>query len=238
MMYRALIVDDEELARQLIASYLKRIPTIEVVGSCKNAVEALTILNRQPVDLLFLDIQMPGITGVEMIRTLVDPPAIILTTAYSEYALEGFELDVTDYLLKPFSFERFSRAINKAMVRLNNRNQPSPTIQAESSNHLMVRADHKIHRIPYESILYIKSMQEYVAYYLTSGRIVALGSLKQLEGLLPPHQFLRVHKSYIIAINNVKSLEGNLLHLEDQKIPVGASYRENVLAILFPGSTN
>ena len=238
MMYRALIVDDEELARQLIASYLKRIPTIEVVGSCKNAVEALTILNRQPVDLLFLDIQMPGITGVEMIRTLVDPPAIILTTAYSEYALEGFELDVTDYLLKPFSFERFSRAINKARVRLNNRNQPSPTIQAESSNHLMVRADHKIHRIPYESILYIKSMQEYVAYYLTSGRIVALGSLKQLEGLLPPHQFLRVHKSYIIAINNVKSLEGNLLHLEDQKIPVGASYRENVLAILFPGSTN
>lgn len=238
MMYRALIVDDEELARQLIASYLKRIPTIEVVGSCKNAVEALTILNRQPVDLLFLDIQMPGITGVEMIRTLVDPPVIILTTAYSEYALEGFELDVTDYLLKPFSFERFSRAINKAMVRLNNRNQPSPTIQAESSNHLMVRADHKIHRIPYESILYIKSMQEYVAYYLTSGRIVALGSLKQLEGLLPPHQFLRVHKSYIIAINKVKSLEGNLLHLEDQKIPVGASYRENVLAILFPGSTN
>ena len=238
MMYRALIVDDEELARQLIASYLKRIPTIEVVGSCKNAVEALTILNRQPVDLLFLDIQMPGITGVEMIRTLVDPPAIILTTAYSEYALEGFELDVTDYLLKPFSFERFSRAINKARVRLNNRNQPSPTIQAESSNHLMVRADHKIHRIPYESILYIKSMQEYVAYYLTSGRIVALGSLKQLEGLLPPHQFLRVHKSYIIAINKVKSLEGNLLHLEDQKIPVGASYRENVLAILFPGSTN
>ena len=238
MMYRALIVDDEELARQLIASYLKRIQTIEVVGSCKNAVEALTILNRQPVDLLFLDIQMPGITGVEMIRTLVDPPAIILTTAYSEYALEGFELDVTDYLLKPFSFERFSRAINKARVRLNNRNQPSPTIQAESSNHLMVRADHKIHRIPYESILYIKSMQEYVAYYLTSGRIVALGSLKQLEGLLPPHQFLRVHKSYIIAINNVKSLEGNLLHLEDQKIPVGASYRENVLAILFPGSTN
>ena len=238
MMYRALIVDDEELARQLIASYLKRIPTIEVVGSCKNAVEALTILNRQPVDLLFLDIQMPGITGVEMIRTLVDPPVIILTTAYSEYALEGFELDVTDYLLKPFSFERFSRAINKAMVRLNNRNQPSPTIQAESSNHLMVRADYKIHRIPYESILYIKSMQEYVAYYLTSGRIVALGSLKQLEGLLPPHQFLRVHKSYIIAINNVKSLEGNLLHLEDQKIPVGASYRENVLAILFPGSTN
>lgn len=238
MMYRALIVDDEELARQLIASYLKRMPTIEVVGSCKNAVEALTILNRQPVDLLFLDIQMPGITGVEMIRTLVDPPAIILTTAYSEYALEGFELDVTDYLLKPFSFERFSRAINKAMVRLNNRNQPSPTIQAESSNHLMVRADHKIHRIPYESILYIKSMQEYVAYYLTSGRIVALGSLKQLEGLLPPHQFLRVHKSYIIAINKVKSLEGNLLHLEDQKIPVGASYRENVLAILFPGSAN
>ena len=238
MMYRALIVDDEELARQLIASYLKRIQTIEVVGSCKNAVEALTILNRQPVDLLFLDIQMPGITGVEMIRTLVDPPAIILTTAYSEYALEGFELDVTDYLLKPFSFERFSRAINKARVRLNNRNQPSPTIQAESSNHLMVRADHKIHRIPYESILYIKSMQEYVAYYLTSGRIVALGSLKQLEGLLPPHQFLRVHKSYIIAINKVKSLEGNLLHLEDQKIPVGASYRENVLAILFPGSTN
>ena len=238
MMYRALIVDDEELARQLIASYLKRIPTIEVVGSCKNAVEALTILNRQPVDLLFLDIQMPGITGVEMIRTLVDPPVIILTTAYSEYALEGFELDVTDYLLKPFSFERFSRAINKARVRLNNRNQPSPTIQAESSNHLMVRADHKIHRIPYESILYIKSMQEYVAYYLTSGRIVALGSLKQLEGLLPPHQFLRVHKSYIIAINKVKSLEGNLLHLEDQKIPVGASYRENVLAILFPGSAN
>lgn len=236
MKYQALIVDDEELARQLIASYLDRIPTIEIAGSCKNAVEALAILNRQQIDLLFLDVQMPGLTGLEMIRTLVQQPAIILTTAYSEYALEGFELDVTDYLLKPFSFERFSRAINKAMVNLNNRSLPEQKADAEIPDYLLVRADHKIHRVPYESIRYIKSMQEYVAYYLASGRLLALGSLKQLEEVLPPRQFIRVHKSYIVAINKVRSLEGNLLHLEDQKIPVGASYRDRVMSLLFPGS--
>ncbi|MCB0601031.1 MAG: response regulator transcription factor [Saprospiraceae bacterium] len=236
MKYQALIVDDEELARQLIASYLDRIPTIEIAGSCKNAVEALAILNRQQIDLLFLDVQMPGLTGLEMIRTLVQQPAIILTTAYSEYALEGFELDVTDYLLKPFSFERFSRAINKAMVNLNNRSLPEQKADTEIPDYLLVRADHKIHRVPYESIRYIKSMQEYVAYYLASGRLLALGSLKQLEEVLPPRQFIRVHKSYIVAINKVRSLEGNLLHLEDQKIPVGASYRDRVMSLLFPGS--
>lgn len=236
MKYQALIVDDEELARQLIASYLDRIPTIEIAGSCKNAVEALAILNRQQIDLLFLDVQMPGLTGLEMIRTLVQQPVIILTTAYSEYALEGFELDVTDYLLKPFSFERFSRAINKAMVNLNNRSLPEQKADTEIPDYLLVRADHKIHRVPYESIRYIKSMQEYVAYYLASGRLLALGSLKQLEEVLPPRQFIRVHKSYIVAINKVRSLEGNLLHLEDQKIPVGASYRDRVMSLLFPGS--
>ena len=234
MKYQALIVDDEELARELIANYLSRLPMMELAGKCKNAPEAFNALHSQAIDVLFLDVQMPGLSGIEMICTLPYKPAIILTTAYSEYALEGYDLDISDYLLKPISFERFSLAVNKAIRFLGSQKQAPPQSPSASVNYILVRADHKLHRLFFEDILYIKSMQEYVAYHTKEGRILALGSLKHLEETLPQTRFIRVHKSYMVPIAKVSTLEGNLIHVGKEKIPVGASYRTHVLEILFP----
>ena len=225
---RCLIVDDEELARALLKSYVSRMPNLELVGLCKDALEALRVLGEQPVDLVFLDIQMPELTGVEFLRSLVQRPMAIFTTAYSEYALEGYELDVVDYLLKPISFERFVQAVNKVSDRLRNNSTSSP-----EKEYLLVKSEHKIHRVCYEDILFIQSMREYVAFYTVEGRILSLGSLKFLEETLPRELFIRVHKSYIVARARVSTLEGNTIHIGKEKIPIGANYKEEVMQKLF-----
>jgi len=223
---RCLIVDDEELARSLLEAFIARLPFLDLAGKCKTPVEALEALHDQPVDLIFLDIQMPELTGIEFLRTLNSKPLVIFTTAYAEYALDGYELDIVDYLLKPFSFERFVQAVEKARERLRFKNSPDPGF-------LLVRAEHKVHRIPFSDILYIQSMREYVAYYTSEGRILSLGSLKGLEETLPPGMFLRVHKSFIVARAKVTALDGNQVCIGREKIPVGASYREKVMKELF-----
>lgn len=238
---RTLIVDDEELARTLLRTYSERLPYITIVGECKNALEANELLYREPVDLLLLDIQMPELTGLEWLATLPHRPLVILTTAYPDFALQGYSYDVVDYLLKPFSFERFVQAANRAGERLRLQQLASrrPTVDGPaeetppSTEHLLVKADHKVHRVRLADIAYIQSMREYVAYYLPGGRLLSLGTLKQLEEALPADRFIRVHKSYIVAIDKVESLEGNLLHIGKERIPIGASYREAVLARLF-----
>jgi DNA-binding LytR/AlgR family response regulator len=236
---RCLVVDDEELARTLLENYIGRLPHLELAGKCKDPLEAMQVLQSAPVDLLFLDIQMPGLTGVEFLRTLKSKPVVIFTTAYPDYALEGYALDVTDYLLKPFSFERFVQAVNKAgeLIRLKNAN-PLPSgaenLPATSGkDFILVKSEHKIHRIKYDDILFVESMREYVAYYTPGGRILSLGSLKGLEEELPKDRFIRTHKSYMVAIDKIETLEGNLLHIEKHKLPIGASYREDVLARIF-----
>ncbi|MCB0522046.1 MAG: response regulator transcription factor [Lewinellaceae bacterium] len=237
---RCLVVDDEELARTLLENYIGRLPHLELVGQCKDPLEAMQVLQTETVDLLFLDIQMPGLTGVEFLRTLKTKPIVIFTTAYPDYAIEGYSLDVTDYLLKPFSFERFVQSVNKAteLLRLKNgappatRNTAAPTAQPVK-DFILVKSEHKIHRIKYDDILYIESMREYVAYYTPNGRILSLGSLKGLEEELPSDRFLRTHKSYIVALDKIETLEGNLLHIGKQKLPIGASYRDVVLARIF-----
>lgn len=234
-----LIVDDEELARTLLENYVTRLPYLSLVGKCSNPIEALQLLQHQSVDLIFLDIQMPEMIGTDFLKTLSQKPMVVFTTAYAEYALEGYELNVVDYLLKPFPFERFLQAVNKAsdLAKLKSKEGSNSTISSESStnekNYILVKSEHKVHRIFFDDIQYIQSMREYVAYFTPNGRILSLGSLKKLETDLPKNQFLRIHKSYIISKVKVSTLEGNMVHIGKEKIPIGASYREGVLKLLF-----
>jgi len=233
---RCLVVDDEELARALLQNYIGRMPNLELVASCANPLEAMSVLQQQAVDLLFLDIQMPELTGIEFLRTLTHKPLVIFTTAYAEFALDGYALDVTDYLLKPFSFERFLQAVNKAAAHLHVRAVgPAETPEGETpaKDFILVKADHKVYRLKLDDILYIQSMREYVAFHTPSGRLLSLHALKNLEEELPAERFIRIHKSYIVAIDKIDTLEGNLVHVGKEKLPIGANYRDAVLRRVF-----
>ncbi|NRB48919.1 MAG: response regulator transcription factor [Saprospiraceae bacterium] len=236
---RSLIVDDEELARKLLQTYADRLPHLEVVAECKNPLEALVYLQRERIDLLLLDIQMPELTGIEFLKTLPYKPIVIFTTAYPDFALEGYSLDAVDYLLKPFSFERFVQGVNKASELLQIRGGagksawPAPDAAKEpEKDYIMVRSEHKIFRIRYEDILYIQGMREYVAFQTVDKKVLSLNSLKQLEQDLPTHRFVRSHKSYIISLDKVDSIEGNMLLIAQQRIPIGTHFREEIMRML------
>lgn len=235
---RSLIIDDEELARKLLLNYADRLPHVEIVQACKNPLEALPYLQQGQIDLLLLDIQMPELTGIEFLKTLRYKPLVIFTTAYPDFALEGFSLDAVDYLLKPFSFERFVQGVNKASellpLRRNSYQAPAPinfSLRTEKS-HIMVRSEHKIFRIWHQDILFIQGMREYVAFQTDTGRILSLNSLKQLSQDLPQPGFMRVHKSYIVAMDKIDSVEGNMLIIGSHKIPMGSNFKEAVLKLL------
>jgi DNA-binding LytR/AlgR family response regulator len=227
---RCMIVDDEELSRTLLTNYIARLPFLHLVGACANPLEALGILREQSVDLLFLDIQMPELTGIEFLRILRHKPTVIFTTAYPDYALDGYNMDVVDYLLKPFSFERFVQAVNKAAAQQQAPVPATPAGTAPARDFIMIKADHKMHRIRYDDILYIQSMREYAAFHLPAGRILSLHSLKGLETELPAERFVRIHKSYIVAIDKIQTLEGNMVQVGGEKLPVGANYRDMLLS--------
>lgn len=240
--FKCLIVDDEELARNLLENFVQRLPHLQVAGLCKNPLEAMAALQHDNIDIMFLDIQMPGLTGVEFLRSIQITPKVIFTTAYPEYALEGYSLDVVDYLLKPFSFERFVQAVDKATNRIKAESQTAtsttgnhdtPVHEEINKGYLLVKADYKLHRIRLDDIMYIEGMREYVAYHTPNGRLLSLQSLRSLEDTLPPDQFIRVHKSFIVAIDRIETLEGNTLHLGKAEIPVGASYRDALIAKVF-----
>lgn len=232
---QCLIVEDEELARDLLENFIQKIPHLELVGKCENPLSGMEVLRNQSVDILFLDIQMPELTGVEMLKLIPQKPVVIFTTAYPSYALEGYQLNVTDYLLKPYSFDRFVQAVNKAseMVRLKNGNTENSQT-AETKDYFLVNSDHKVIKIKYADLVYVESMREYVAYHTKAqGRILSLMSLKKLEIDLPSDRFLRIHKSYIVSTEKVTALEGNLVHIGETKIPIGASYKEQVTGRIF-----
>lgn len=231
-----LVVDDEELARQLLTSYINRIPGLQLVGSCKNPLEAAPFL-RQEIDLLFLDIQMPEMSGIQWIKTMPRKPQIILTTAYAEYALEGYQLEVTDYLLKPFPFERFFQAVQKAAEwkRLTSASHSAPQStldslpHSEEVTHLMAKSGHKLVKIRFNELLLIQSKGEYVQYRSTTSNTMSLQSLKQLETVLPESQFMRVHKSFIVHLQKIDAVEGNTLLIGNISVPIGATYKEELL---------
>lgn len=227
-----LIADDEQLARNLVESYLEKIPGVEIVAICKNAMEALEHMKTKHVDLIISDIQMPGMLGTDFIKSLEKIPLVIFSTAYKDYAMEGFELDAIDYLLKPYSFERFQKAIHKAQSyhELKGKQLGAPDLK---STYLIIKADHKLYKVQYTDIRYVEGMREYVSFYTPTGRITALMSLKYLESSLPRDLFVRCHKSYIINKTMVEALDGSNLIIQGKQIPVGQLYKEEVIREVF-----
>lgn len=222
--YNVLIVDDEYPARMLLQDYVSKVDSLNLVDCCSSAVKAMDVLANQHVDIMLLDIQMPEMTGEELLKSLDKKPVVILTTAYSEYAVDAFALGVVDYLLKPFDFARFLQAVNKAKEPIGRRKQLQP-----AADYMMVKADYKLYKINYEDLLFIEGQHEYVSFNMTSRRVTALYSLKNLEESLPADRFFRVHKSFIISINHIEDIDKQFVTVGGRKIPIGANYRDELL---------
>ncbi|MBL6447532.1 response regulator transcription factor [Fulvivirga sp. 29W222] len=215
-----IVIDDEFPARAIIESYISRIPYLTHLQSFKNPIEALGFIKKNKVDLMFVDIQMPELTGTEFLRSLQNKPAAIFTTAYPDYALEGYELDVIDYLVKPISFKRFLVAVEKAHDRIKKRSE-------EKEDYWIIKADHQTHRLRYSDINYIEGAREYVTYHLKEGKLMSLEALKNLEQSLPDN-FIRIHKSYIVNKNNISSKGRHWITVANKELPIGKSYRQQI----------
>lgn len=229
MSISCLIVDDEPLARSLLTDYVKKIPYLNLLDASSSPLAAIEILRSTPVDLLFLDIQMPEITGISLLKALQKKPLVILTTAYSEYALEGYELDVIDYLLKPITFERFLRAIEKANQRLTTpapapvvKNIPDATVQP----FVFVKDGTKLVKVRWDDILYVEGLKDYVTIHTRTQKIVTLQRLKSLEEQLPPDKFIRIHHSYIVAVDAIDVIHKGEVQIGSVTIPVSDTYRK------------
>ena len=234
--YNVIIVDDEYLAQKLLQDYVSKVDTLQIVAVCSNAFEAMNALKNHQVDIMFLDIQMPDLTGLELVKSLEHKPAVIFTTAYSEYAVDAFNLSVVDYLLKPFDFPRFFQAVTKAIgieqpSVVSADDKPNDTV-SRSNDFITVKADYKLYKINYDDLLYIEGQHEYVTFHTTQRRITALFALKELEEILPKDKFVRVHKSYIVSFKHIQDLDKSDVTVAGNKVPVGASYREELLARL------
>ena len=227
-MLKCIIIEDEVLAQDVIKSHLERVGTLELAGVYRNAPEAVAALKTGDIDIMFLDIRLPGMSGLQFLRGLKDPPLVVLTTAYSEYALESYEFNVIDYLLKPISFERFSKAVNKI---LDGRLFTAAAKEAYlySDDHIFVRSNSKFFRVNFSEILYIQGMRDYLKIYTPDYALVTHQTMNDLEKTLPTRHFIRVHKSYIIALKHIRSIYGNTIELGKATIPIGINYKESVM---------
>ncbi len=221
-----IIIDDEPLAHELIEEFCSMLPHLQLKKNCYNALEAMQFLNQQTVDLMFLDLNMPKLKGFDFLRTLSHPPKVIVTTAYKEFALEGYELNVADYLLKPFSFERLVKAINKAIGTQKPGQQSE--VRNEENLRFFVKGDKKYHQVASEDILFIEAYGNYTKLFLEQEMILSHEKISYYEELLPPAAFLRVHKSFIVALGKIKLIEGNQVIINQHKIPVGQTYKSLV----------
>lgn len=224
---KCIAIDDEPLAVQQVAAYIRKIPFFELVGQCSSAIEAFELLEQQEVDLMFVDINMPDLNGLEFVKSLNQKPLLIFTTAYSEYAVEGFKVDALDYLLKPFSFAEFSKAATKARAQFGLL-QKTRTKSESNNEYLFVKSEYKIVRINLNDILYIEGMKEYVRIHLTGQKpVMTLLSLKAVEAKLPTGKFMRVHRSYIVNLEKITSVERFRIVFEGKElIPVSDNYKE------------
>ncbi|KGK30873.1 LytTR family DNA-binding domain-containing protein [Cellulophaga sp. E6(2014)] len=233
-MLQCVIADDEPIARQIIETYIQQIPNLSLVASCKDAFEVMQVLAAQNVDVLFLDINMPKLSGLSLLKTLQMKPSVILTTAYPEYALEGFELSVTDYLLKPFSLERFIQAVQKVETNTKVINQGIIINDKEPISGVFVKSDKQIIKINFEAIEYVEAYGNYIKIF-TPQMVLTPQTLSEFIIKLP-HQFMRIHKSYVVNFEKIKMIEGNLIHLQhDVKLPIGKSFKKDVLERVQPG---
>ncbi|MDD2304022.1 MAG: response regulator transcription factor [Prolixibacteraceae bacterium] len=222
MILKTLIIDDEPLAQNVLRKYTEDIKSIEVVGFCKNAVDAIEIIEKQTIDLIFLDINMPKLSGIEFLKMLKKPPLVILTTAYSEYAMEGYELNVLDYLVKPFSFARFLKAFQKAEYQFQLTKKTTPEEKAES---VFIKSNKKTYQVKFSEILYIEGLGDYIKIYTEKSHLVTNLSMKKMEELLPASDFYRIHKSHIINRMKIIAIEGNMVELPSVKLTIGSNYR-------------
>jgi len=231
MMIKCIIVDDEPLAIEVIENYLEQLDGYEIVARCKNAIQAFSVLEKEIVDLMFLDIQMPKLTGIDFLKSLKNPPQIILTTAYIDYAVEGYELDILDYLVKPISFERFFKSINKYTKRSNpNQHKELPHItKSEKQDYIFIKANKKNHKIYFSNILYVESIKDYVKIHFVDSRLVVKTTLSDFEGRLPDETFLRIHRSYVVNLDHITAHTLKDVEIDKIEIPIGVSYKQQVL---------
>jgi two-component system, LytTR family, response regulator len=238
-MLNCIAIDDEPLALDLMEEFISKVTFLNLINKCNRAVEAIEIIQKNKVDLIFLDIQMPDINGIQLLKSIKDKPMVIFTTAFEQYAIESYELDVIDYLLKPIPFDRFIKAANKALEYNNLRNK----LQTHNSNSLyhemthdffFVKSEYQNIKINFADILYIEGLKDYIKIFLSSKEkpVLTLMSLKSIEEKLPQSNFVRVHRSYIISINKIDALTKSIIHVGDKEIPVGELYIDNVLKIL------
>lgn len=232
-MVKYLIVDDEPIAHRIIEKFCAPLDFLQRAGNCDDAFEAMTLLNNQAIDLMFLDINMPHMKGLELLKTLPEPPVVIITSAYQEYALESYELAVCDYLLKPFSEDRFRSAIEKARQELERRKAKlEKNLPHVPKEFIFVRANKKIHKLPFNEVKYVESFRSYIVVYLDQTELTLNKSITDLASLLPADRFVRVHRSFIVPIARIQSISGNNIELEDRQIPMGKVYRADLLKLL------
>lgn len=233
MKTRCLIVDDEPLARELIRSHIQKLENFEITAECDNAMKAMDALRKHTVDLMFLDIKMPQMTGIDFLKTLKRPPKVIITTAFSQYALDGFELDVVDYLMKPVTFERFFKSVNKYF-----QSGQSGNVEIEGGNStseeafIYVKENKKIIKIYLREIHFIEGLNEYIRIHTDNRRVVVKSSLLGIENKLPSEQFIRIHKSYIVSIPRIRAFSATTIELENAKLRIGRNYKNQVFSAL------
>jgi DNA-binding LytR/AlgR family response regulator len=225
MKLKCLIVDDEPIARKGLEEYVSEVSLLQLVQSCESALKAENFLNTQPVDLILLDIQMPNVSGIEFLRGLKNPPMVIFTTAHSSYALEGYSLDVIDYLLKPISFDRFLKAVQKAH---DYHVLKQPTKELES-DYFFIKVNHQFEKVNYDEVLYLEAMQNYCIVHTSTRKLITYHTLSGLEKQLPPTQFLKIHKSFIVAIEKISALDSNELKIGSATIPISRSLKDEVM---------
>ncbi len=225
-----IIVDDEPLAQNLLVDFINKVPFLSLTAKCKSAFEATEVITSEKVDLIFLDIHMPDISGIDFIKNTDNLPGIIFTTAYSHYAIEGFEYNAVDYLLKPISFERFTKAVNRAYEEF--KLKSADTNNTKTKDYIFVKSDYKLVKINFNDILYIEGLKDYIKIITKEKTVLTLMRMKNIEEKLPSDNFFRIHRSYIISINNIDSVNKSNVYIGEKNIPVSDFYRESFLKFI------
>ena len=230
---RCLVVDDEPMARDVLRRYIEKVPTLQLAGECSNAIDALVFLQNNGIDLIFLDIRMPELLGTEFVQSLQSPPKIIFTTAFREYALDGFELDAVDYLLKPVRFERFLRAVNKAFPKKGaDQADSSSGLRKTGSDFIYLRVDRKLVKILLADVLYIESARDYVKVFTKDKNYITRQTISSIEAMLSGNDFIRIHRSFIISVSKIKSFTNEMVEIGSNELPIGKYYRNNFVKVV------
>ncbi|MFO0357741.1 MAG: LytR/AlgR family response regulator transcription factor [Sphingobacteriaceae bacterium] len=234
MKFNCLIVDDEPIAQQILEKYINQMDALQLVGKCSNAFEALNVLHKEPIDILFLDIKMPSLSGLDMLKTIQNPPNVILTTAFSEFGVESYEYGIADYLLKPISFERFLKAVNKLVIPQNSKLSLSqPENKVVEPTFIFFKADKKIHKFYFSEILFVEGSGNYVKIHtLNEKPLMVLDKLTDLQNKLPQKQFIRIHKSFIVNVSHIQKIEGNILTIQKNTIPISSTFKQNLEGLI------